>query len=775
MERRISAILAADMVGYSRLMEADEIGTLERQKAHRRDLINPAFEEYHGRIVKEMGDGILVEFPSVVEAVQCAATIQKAMPGREAEVVHDRRIAYRIGINLGDIVVEGDDIYGDGVNVAARLEQMAEPGGICISGTAYDQMRSTVEVGYEALGEVNVKNIERPIRAYKVLIDPARIGELIEPAGVTSANDRGRRVNGIIAAVVLLALFAGGGWWWSRQPDFEPANPDKFALQMPDKPSIAVLPFDNFSGEREQGYFADGMTEDLITDLSKLSGVFVISRNSSWSYKGKPVKPQQVAEELGVRYVLEGSVRRQGDQVRINAQLIDAVGGQHLWAERYDGALGDVFKLQDEVIEKIVAALAVNLTKAEQAEVGRAETGSPQAYDALLQGLDRLRQDTEEGTLAAITFFEKAIDLDADYGRAYAALAAAHWRIASSSWFAAAEGGFSRSWEKLNEYLEKAMAADTALGHATMAEVFAQEGRFDEAFVQINRAMAIAPNESDNFISKAKILNAKGRAAEAEVAARWAMRLDPRYSPEYLRVLARSLFHQKRYEEAIQTLQRVVSQQSDVIEDYATLASSFGHLGRMEEVPAMAEKYNEIAVPAGYDPLTVQELGWWWYGDIFDYDNGYREHLQEGLRKAGIPEGAGTDLSRQDYVRFISKVDGEYEVRGARKVDAAAAKDLFDEGSAKFIDVRSTTDHGWGYIPGAINLSLVTDLSKPSLLAVADIDDPVIFYCHGEHCPYSAYASAKALAWGFTDVYYFAGGFPAWQGAGYPTKSVATD
>lgn len=770
MERRLTTIFAADMVGYSRLMEADEIGTLDRQKKHRRELIDPALDQHHGRIVKTTGDGILIEFPSVVEAVQCGVAIQRAMTRREKDVHEEKQIQYRIGINLGDVLVEEDgDLYGDGVNVAARLEQMAEPGGICISGTTFDHLKAQVEAGYEALGEVKVKNIAQPVRAYKILIDPEQAGSFHEESRRWLAPKRMAAMG-----LLLLLVLGAGAWWWSSLPDFKPADPEKFALQVPDKPSIIVLPFDNFSSDPEQGYFADGMTEDLITDLSKLSGVFVISRNSSWTYKNKPVKPQQVAEELGVRYVLEGSVRRQGNQVRINAQLIDAIGGQHLWADRYDGVQDNVFQLQDDVIAKIVTALAVNLSTAEQQELKRAETNKPQAYDALLQGLDQLRKDSEDGTNKAIEYFEKAIEIDPGYRRAYAALAAANWRIVVSNWFSAAGGGFSRAWHSLNTNLEK--ARETALGHSITAEVLAQQGQFDEAFQEINKALSIAPNDSDIYISKAKVLNAIGRAAEAEDAARWAMRLDPQYSPEYLRVLARSVFNQKRYDEAIETLQRVVKQQSDVIEDYATLASSFGYTGRLDEVPEMVKKYNELAIPNGYDPMTIQELGWWWYGDIFNYDEGHRAHLQEGLRKAKVSPGAGTDLSRSHYIHFMSRRnDGKYDVDGATKIDAATAKQMFDEGSVKFVDVRAKVDYGWGAVPGAINLSLVTELSKPGLMAVANPDDAIAFYCHGEHCPYSAYASAKALAWGFTNVHYFASGFPAWKEAGYPVKTAETE
>jgi adenylate cyclase len=417
----------------------------------------------------------------------------------------------------------------------------------------------------------------------------------------------------------------------------------------------------------------------------------------------------------------------------------------------------------------------VNLTNAEQAEIGHPETNSPQAYDALLQGLERFRRDTEDDTQKSIALFEKAIEIDPNYGRAYAALAAANWRIVRSSWLSATGGGLEHAWTDMNRNLAKAMETPSPLAHAVAAEVLATEGRYDEAFAEISRAMALAPNAPDIHINKARILNATGRAAEAEEAARWAMRLDPRYAPDYLRVLARSLFHQERYEEAVETLERVVSQQSDEPGDYATLASSFGHLGRNEKVPAMIKKYNEIAVPAGYDPMTVQENSWWWwYGDIFDYDDVYRERMQEGLRKAGVPEGAGTDLSWNDYAGFIVKSGGEYDVQGATKVNVAKAKGLHDRGNATFIDVRASVDFAAGHIPGAINLSLVTGLSKPNLSAVIGKDDEVVFSCHGEHCPYSAYASAKVLAWGFTHVYYFAGGFPAWQEAGYPVEAAPT-
>ncbi len=769
-QRRLAAILAADMVGYSRLMEADEAGTIERQKANRAELIDLKITEYHGRIVKTTGDGMLVEFASVVDAVACAVTIQRAMVEREADVPEERRIQYRVGVNLGDIVIDGDDILGGGVNVAARLEGLAEPGGICIPRKVFHEVRNKLDVGYEFVGEQKVKNIETPVPVYRVLLEQNAAGKVI---GERRLRPRQWQLGAAATAVVAVVAIAAV-WWQPWVRTVEPASVERMAFPLPEKPSIAVLPFTNMSDDASQEYFADGMTEDIITDLSKISGLFVIARNSSFSYKGQQVKVRQVAEELGVRYVLEGSVRRVGDQVRINAQLIDATTGGHLWADRYDGSLNDVFGLQDKVTQKVVAALAVKLASVEQAKFGQAETAYPQAYDAFLQGWEHLRRATEEDTLKSIALFEKAVEIDPGYGRAYAALAAANWRIVVTLWGATAGAGWERAWERLNENLAKAMETPTSLAHAISAQVLAQQGRYDEAFAEISRAMALAPNEPDNHISKAKILNATGRAAEAEKAARWAMRLNPQYAPAYLRVLALALFHQERYEDAVKTLERVVSRQSDVVEDYATLVSSFGHLGRSEDVPATIAKYNALAIPAGFDPLTVQEIGWWWYGDIFDYDDAYRERLQEGLRKAGVPEGAGTDLSRDEYLRFIVKSGGEYNVEGATKIDAATAKALLERGSVIFVDVRAPVDFDHGHIPGVTNLSLVTDLSKANLSEAVDKNDEVAFYCHGKHCPYSAYASAKALAWGFARVYYFAGGFPAWYDAGYPVEVTPT-
>ncbi len=423
-QRRLVAILAADMVGYSRLMEADERGTIARQKSHRAELIDPKISEHHGRIVNTTGDGMLVEFASVVDAVECAVAIQRAMLEREADISNDRRIQYRVGINLGDIIVDGDDIFGDGVNIAARLEQMAEPGGLRISGTAYDHLKQKINVGYEDLGEVRVKNIEEPVRSYRVLLGPEAVGRMIGEKSPSSTP----RPLGRIAAVVLISLFVAGGalWWQPWAPEFEPASVERMAFPLPGKPSIAVLPFDNLTGETEQEYFADGITNDIITDLSKFSRLFVIASHSTFTYKGKPVKIQQVAEDLGVRYVLEGSVQRSGDQIRINAQLIDATSGHHLWAERYERDTEDLFAVQTEIIETIVATLAFRVDAVERERVLHKDTESLAAYDYYLLGRKSFSVFTKEAMTEARTLLEKAIELDPNYAHAYAQLALVH-------------------------------------------------------------------------------------------------------------------------------------------------------------------------------------------------------------------------------------------------------------------------------------------------------------------------------------------------------------
>ena len=396
MKRHLRAILAADIVGFSRLMEQDEAGIIARQQLHFDTVINPKLEGLDGRIVKLMGDGILLEFGSVVDAVTYAVAIQKALQHVEQGRAQNQRLEYRMGINMGDVFYADGDILGDGVNIAARLEQMADPGGICISGTVFDLLKSNVQVGYEPLGEISVKNIQQPVRAYRIV-----------PQGqIAKATNSGPRL-GLIAGLVALLIAGGVGWWMFAMSTNTPPsfNPEIAEAQISDKPSIAVLPFNNMSNDPDQEYFSDGITEDLITDLSKVSGLFVLARNTTFIYKSQAVNVQQIGRDLGVGYVVEGSVRRAGNRVRINAQLIDVRTGGHVWAERYDRDLTDVFELQDDVVQRIVQALAVTLNADEKERLTHSDKVDPDAYDAVLRGLELLRRFTPTTNLEARLLF----------------------------------------------------------------------------------------------------------------------------------------------------------------------------------------------------------------------------------------------------------------------------------------------------------------------------------------------------------------------------------
>ncbi|UTY47282.1 rhodanese-like domain-containing protein [Sinorhizobium fredii] len=757
-ERRLVAILAVDIVGYSRLIEADEARTLAAINAWRSEIFDPFLEEYHGRIVKLMGDGAIVEFGSVVDAVACAVASQSKAAARQVDVPSQRRLLLRMGINLGDVVVDGDDLLGDGVNVAARLEQMCEPGGLFVSGTAFDHLQGNFELPLEFIGEQHVKNIQRPVRVYRVKFEGENQHRRF--------NVRGFRSWLIPAAAFVLLLLIGVSavWLTQRRESADAASVARIAFPLPQKPSIAVLPFDNLSSDAGQGYFADGMTDDLITELSKLSGIFIIARNSTFTYKGRPTKAQQVAEELGVHYILEGSVRREGNRVRVNAQLIDAIGGHQLWAERYDGEMSGVFGLQDKVIGQIVSTLSVKLTSAEQSVAEGPETTNPQAYDLLLRGWEHLRRDSESETVRATAFFQKAIVIDPNYSRAYASLAAANWRASVLSWNFSRRESASRN---LDRNLAKAMEKPTSLAYAISAQLLAQQGRYDEAFAAIDRAMKLAPNDPDNHVTMARVLNATGHAAEAEQQVRLAMRIDPHPPQATLRMLAISFFSQGKYDEAVDIFESVIEKKSDLRADYATLISSYGHLGRTDRIQVLIDTYNKLALSSLSDPLTVQESAFDWYGSAFSYHRPYIARLQEGLRKAGVPEGAGTDLALDDYVKFMTLTKGELSVDRTIKVDVTEAKALLARG-VPFIDVRAPLNYDNGHIPKAVNLSLVIGLSKESLVKVAGKEDEVAFYSHGKHGPYSAYASAKAIAWGYTHVYYFAGGFLEWDDEDYP-------
>jgi adenylate cyclase len=530
MERKLAAILAVDVVGYSRLMEADEAATFERLRAHRKELFEPGIEKHHGRIFKQMGDGLLAEFGSVVDAVECAVTLQRGMAERNGAVADGERIDVRMGVHVGDVIVEGDDRHGDAVNIAARLQQLAEAGGICVSDTIVNHIRHKVALRFEPRGEERLKNIAEPVMVYRVLMGASPIRKT---AGPSKTPARSRRSGGaVVAAALALAIIGGAvAWWRPWEPRYEPALSAKMALPLPDRPSIAVLPFTNMSDDPKQEYFADGITDDLITDLSQVSGLFVISRNSTFAYKGKVVPPKLVSEELGVRYVLEGSIQRADQQVRINAQLIDTTTGGHVWADRYEGSLVDIFGLQDKVTSSVADALALRLSAPVQQAGDQQETTVPAAYEALLRGWAHYRRTTPEDYAKAIPYLEEAIKRDPSYARAYAALAMVYFSAYDHWWRESLGLTYSGAQEKARQYLAEAEKHPTATSHQVAGNILRFQGHHEQALGEFRAAIALDPSDSWNYAFLAETLNFAGRPAEAIPSIQAAMRLDPHYPP----------------------------------------------------------------------------------------------------------------------------------------------------------------------------------------------------------------------------------------------------
>jgi len=515
-------------------MEDDEEVTVRTITSYR-EVIATLIKQHNGMVVDSPGDNLLAEFVSVVDAVQCAVSVQNEINARNEDLPENRKMEFRIGINLGDVFQEGERIYGDGVNIAARLEGLATPGGICISKTAFDQIERKLPYGYEFIGDQTVKNISKPVGAYRVMLQP-RVTVAGEPEKEKPAPVRRRVI--LLGAVAVLVLAAAVGIWYffmrSTQPPIETASVENMTFPLPDKPSIAVLPFDNLSGDTEQEYFSDGITDDLITDLSKVSGLFVVARNSSFLYKRQPVKIQKVAEELGIRYVLEGSVRRVGDKIRINAQLIDATTGGHLWAERYDRDYKDIFALQDEVIQRIVFALSVKLTQKEKEQLARKYTDNLEAYDYYLRGEQTLHSFTVEGLAKARSMFEKAIELDPKFAQAYAAHGMTSyymWRYNLTESSLKIENDRNQAFQ----FATKALALDSNLpmAHSVLAGYHLLYRRFDEAIAYAAKAVALEPNNADSYVMKAHVLTHMGRHGEAQKELNTAFRLNPNPPPHY--------------------------------------------------------------------------------------------------------------------------------------------------------------------------------------------------------------------------------------------------
>jgi adenylate cyclase len=582
-QRRLAAILSADVVGYSRLMGIDEAGTLARLKELRRELIDPTIASHSGRIVKLMGDGMLVEFGSAVDAVACAIEIQKHVPGHDSGNAEARPMQFRIGINVGDIIIEGDDIFGDGVNIAARLEPLAEPGGICVSSIVNESVGNRIDVEFSDSGDISVKNIDRPIRVWKW-----------HPGKTDVAANRS-----------------------------DAANPTPKV----ETPSIAVLPFTNMSGDPEQEYFSDGISEDVITDLSKIAGLMVISRNSSFTYKGRSVDVRAVGRDLGVRSVLEGSVRRAANRVRITAQLIDATNGAHLWADRYDRDLTDIFAVQDDVTRRIVEALKVTLSPAEKERHADSGTSNIDAYDCFLRGRELLfgKTNTREMFEQSTKYLMRALELDPNYSKAHAGLSMAYSLDYQNRWSDDPDTSLRLSKQNAEQAIRKDPAEPFARLVASWAAIFEKD--LDRAKSEADVALSLNPNFALAYTCLAQIQTLSGRPLEAIPALERGIRLDPAYRQQNLHMLGMAYLLAGKYETAAAVLRERVLLVPETDFSRALLVSALGHLGEVDEARRIWQELKEINPKYSFSehfarrPFKREE-------DV--------QRIAEGLLKAGL-------------------------------------------------------------------------------------------------------------------------------------------
>ena len=672
-KRKLAAILSADVKGYSRLMGEDEKGTVRTLNTHK-EAITTLVQHHHGRVVDAPGDNMLAEFASVVDAVECAVGIQKELKTRNAELPENRRMEFRIGVNLGDVIEDGEQILGDGVNIAARLESLSEAGGICISGTAFDHVKNKLNLGYKYLGEQTVKNIMEPVRVYRVLMEPEVAGKVIGEKRAKTRQWQMATMGLVVILIVVVAVIviwkfyipstpkpevtpkekivvsqperAPTGVHPSAEvapkekvappssekvskpiipsPSVDKADPKKMALPLPDKPSIAVLPFTNMSGEKEQEYFSDGITENIITGLSRIPRLFVIARNSTFIYKGKGVKVQQVAEDLGVRYVLEGSVQRSGNRVRITAQLIDALTGNHLWAERYDRDLMDIFAVQDEITMKILQSMRVKLTEGEQALRIRPPRNL-EVFLKILQGQEYIQRFNIEGNIMAKQLAEEIIALDPEFPWAYYMLASTHMMDVVL--------GLSKSpkesIEKAVELTQKAISLDPKdpRHYGLLGYLYVMKRDYDKAIAEVEKAVALDPGGAETNAWVGMTLNGVDRPKEAISLFEKAIRLNPNGPTWYFLNFGHSYRMIGQYQEAITQYKRALRVAPNNIMAHLGLAATYRLLGRDEEARAEAEEVLRL------NPKFSLES----YAKTLPFKNQAQiDRLVDALRKAGL-------------------------------------------------------------------------------------------------------------------------------------------
>jgi adenylate cyclase len=631
-ERRLAAILAADVAGYSRLMGVDEVGTLRALKAHRKELFDPVLSAHHGRIVKTTGDGVLVEFPSAVDAVASAVAIQRGMIARNADIPQDRRIELRIGINVGDVVIDGDDIQGDGVNVAARLEALAEQGGLCISGTAYDQVRDKLPFAFTDRGEQTVKNISRPVRVYALGADAvAALGGI--PASIETAQTRrplaSRRIWQAAVGIPMALLLVAGGWFVmqpARSPPLSPSAAPRL--------SIVVLPFANLSGDPSQDYLADVITEELTTGLSRIGGTFVIARSTAFTYKGKPVDVKQIGRDLGVRYVLEGSEQHGGNRVRVNAQLIDAETGAHLWADQFDADRSDPLQMQDEIVTRLANALELPLYAVDAARVARTHPGNPDAQDLAVRCVAPIVQGSAVG--ADFSLCEQALQIDDRNSWALAYLPFKYIFPVLNAQSADPQADIKRA----DDIVSRALAVDpnSYVAHEAKSWVLMTQKRPDEAIVEAQRALTLNPSFIDAYRALCVALYFGGHPEKTIECTDKALRLsprDPQRFPFYFyRGYAHFMLHQD--DQAIEWSRRAVALGPSYPLTHAVLAASLAEIGHEAEARETLKHYLSLSTTKA---RTIADWKAFMQGVS---DNSVwlaaAERLYDGLRKAGMPE-----------------------------------------------------------------------------------------------------------------------------------------
>jgi adenylate cyclase len=625
-KRKLTAILSADVAGYSRLMSDDETATVSTLKSHR-NLFSEKVQEFNGRVVDSPGDNILAEFRSIVDAVSCAVEIQHMLKEKNEDLSDNRKMVFRIGVNLGDVIQDEDRIYGDGVNIASRIEGLADPGGVAISGTAFDNIRNKLDCGYQFSGEHAVKNIANPVRVYKILTNPECAGKVMGEKRFLGWMSRKVAISIILALAIVTGGLTTYYIYLYRSGRIEPASVEKMAFPLPDKPSIVVLPFVNLSEDSKQDYFIDGLTLDIIASLSKIRDLFVIARDSALVYKGKPTSVKQIAEDLGVRYVLEGSYRRVGERVRVTAQLIDALSGRQLWTDRYDRSMDDFFALQDEINMKVVTALQVKLTEGEKIGVLLRKTDNLAAYEKYLVGREHFLRFNPDDNIIARPFLKEAIALDPNFASPYVDLAwtyvmEIHYGVSASP---------KESLEQAEQLAQKAISLDETypFAYGLLGDVLRIKGRYEEAIALLEKAVGLSPNYSLSQAQLGRTMMYAGRFEEALAWLEKAIRLDPIPLNWYVTVVGICYLHLGRLEDSVKEFKKVLSRNPDDLTAAIRLVAAYSLLERKDEANAAAAEVLRLN-----PKFSIAKIAKSW-----SYKNDSDKDLElNALRKAGLPE-----------------------------------------------------------------------------------------------------------------------------------------